>query len=397
MKGSLKPGLILVIISGLFIAPALGQYLYLLQNDCSSDKWIDSYPGSVYNSTLSGWTLTGSAPPEYENFTTYTELVGGALTETATRATFTDWSIEEEGALYTSKTPNSTFTAYWVFEITELQSSNPGTPAAQRLVSWSDGTQPDYYALRSGNYECFGVALQATVSQSDEYMFRLWETENGNAWISDLTTVLDVGTEYYLKFEKDSDYLNLTVYSDSNYSTYVDHTDHTMQSSNNNLPYFYALLGLDYSGTVRDLSGYVEYLTFEEPGGYNTEGWLYSEDLLGNTTMGPAYVYASQQTIPAGSEVYVSFSSDNSTWVRETELDSVTGDLHNSVYLDDLNYTSLYVRYNLTSSGLTTPLITSMDISYQIEDPGEGANGWIYALAAPITLLLGYAARHKPI
>lgn len=393
---SLKPGFILVILTFSMIGMAAGQYLYLIENDCTSSIWVDASPSCVFNSTH--WQLTGTgSSPIYEDFTAYTESYF-AFDDNPRYVFFDDWDISDEGILYKSLTANSSFTAYWKFNLTDIQNNNPGSSTGNRMICFANGVAPDYYGIRYGNYECFGVLWGSDVNQDSDYFVRMWETENGNAWITGVSTDLSVSTDYYMKLEKSGAALNLTVYSDAAYSVYVDHVTHTMQSNNNGLQFFYALLATDYTN-ARSFDGYLADLTFEDPtGGYDPLGYIYTEDLLVNTTMGPAYVYCSGHEVPAGTGLKVSFSSDNSTWVRENTLSTVAGSLKHSVFLEDLNYTSLYARYELTSDGSDTPKVQSMALAYEIDDPGTGSNGWIYALLAPIAMLLGVAVKSlKPV
>lgn len=407
MKGSyLKPGLALLIAAALFTAPVLGQYLYLLENDCSSDKWVYSYPGCIFNGTLGAWQLneTASGPPAYFNFTSgWEEDAGADIDKQGLNVTWTTWDRTDEGRINRDAADLfSSFTSYnlsFTLKVSFVQNNNPGSVTLLRALLIGEGPYPDWTHILTGNYESYGLTISSTVNQGTTFKLALVETNNGAAYNDGGGTGnLNVGTEYYCILGRDGTNWELWVFSDSDRTTLIENISMTLQSNYGDLGEFYALLGIDAGSGSRTSSGYIKDIYLGSAGpGYEPEGWVYSEELLVNTTMGPAYVFSSSHTVPAGSSLTVAFSSDNSSWVRETALSSVAGALHESIYLNDLNYSSLYVRYNFTSNGLVTPLVSSFDLAYEIDDPGPGSNGWIYTLLAVPTLLLGYAARHKPI
>jgi len=91
-------------------------------------------------------------------------------------------------------------------------------------------------------------------------------------------------------------------------------------------------------------------------GGYETEGYFTTEDYL-NYTIGNSLNLLTNSSLPGSSEITVEFSSDNVTWVDNH------GDIGSSIVragfsaldLRDLNYSDIFMRYNLSSDGALTP------------------------------------------
>lgn len=389
-----------LMISMLLVAPVFGQYLYLLDNDCSTDKWVTQSPNCIFNQTQGVWQLnsTDGTPPDYVNFTAFSELTGGAFTQTETRSTWTNYDRTNEGDVYYADYPDATtpFTVYFKLVVTNIESNAGGTILIYPLI-FSLGGQPDYRHIIANNYEAYGVRVAADLSQGDTfYLSNVW-AENGDSSTEEVILDLDVETPYYIRVQKDGTSLNTTVYSDAGYSSYLGHYETTLPQSYPVEDTLNAPMAHDASSGSRVSSGYVEFMTFDAPtGGYALSGNLYTEDLLVNTTMSPAYIFCSSQIVPDNTGLTVEFSEDNSTWVRPTELSTTIGDLRESIYLADLNYSSLYVRYNFTSDGSATPAIDTMDIAYMIDEPEGNANGWIYTLcASPIALIVGIATKVK--
>lgn len=394
-----KPTLIILILLFSSVGVASAQYLYLLENNCTTPKWVDSSPSCIFNSTHWQLNATGSGPPAYFNFTDWASYAGADLTHQDLNVTWSTWDRTDEGRI--SKTASDVFSSFTLYnlsftlKVTYVQNNNPGSVTLLRALLIGEGPYPDWTHILTGNYESYGLTVSATVNQGTTFKLALVETNNGAAYNDGGGTGnLNVGTEYYCILGRDGTNWELWVFSDSDRTTLIENISMTLQANYGDLGVAYALLGIDAGSGSRTSSGYIKdvYLGSGGPG-YESEGWIYTEDLLVNTTMGPAYVFSSSHTVPAGSGLTVAFSQDNSTWIRETSLSTVAGALHEAIYIDDLNYTTVYVRYNLTGNGAVTPLIQSMDLAYEIDDPGPGANGWIYLMAAPIGLLLGLAVK----
>lgn len=381
------------------VALAYGQYLYLITNDCATPAWVQSSSAVVHNSTLEAWGLEAleGAAPIYEDFThtDWVEAYGaGLLSQTAARSIWTTYDRSDEIAFGRLNHPDATEgefqgSMFHTLNITYVENTGGGTALISPLV-WSNWIYPDYVHIDAGNYEAYGYRVLSELSQISTFYLQLWELQNGDNFYSITLTGLEIGTAYYMNFTKAGTAVTLEVYTDSGFTSLYGELSLTLHADHANLDALTMPLGHDANGN-RDSSGYVEDLTFGAPGGgYAAEGFLYTEELLVNTTMGPAYMFSTRQTVPEGSGLTVAFSEDNLTWVRSTTLETVAGDLHSCVYLGDLNYTALYARFNFTSDGSATPSLFSLDLAYEIEDPGEGGNGWIYALcASPVMIALG--------
>lgn len=395
MRGSLKPGLILVILLFSMVSPAWAQYLYLIENNLANPIWVANQNNLFFNSTLEAWQLnkTDGAPPAYIDFTTFSELAGGYLSQIETRSTWANLDRTDEGNAYLDDYLPNDYTVYFTLRLTDIESNTGGTVLVYPFIA-AENPYTDWNALLSGNYEAYGIRVNSPLSQSSSYTLTLIECQNGGAWGQSLGESLTVGTDYYIKLEKAGTSWSAWIYSDPTYSSLLDTETLDLQEAHLSENCLCVPLAQDASNGPRTSSGYVEYLTFDEPGGgYELEGIYYSEDLLINTTMGPAYLFGSDQIVPAGASLVVSFSEDNLTWVRPIILSSTLGDLRETVYLGDLNYSSLYVRYNFTGDGSATPELHYMSLAYRIADPGPGGNGWIYLVASPIMLALGLVVK----
>jgi len=403
MRGKLtRIGLSIILLTASMIGIISAQYLFLLENNVNSEAWINTNQDVVFNSSLGAWVLnsTDGEPPTYENFLSWEEQSGGYLTQTASRSTWTNWDRIDEGYLYNDSHPSvgGDYTAFFDLRLISIESTSGGTNlmypffvCANSYVGYN--SQRDY---RFANEETYAVRVASDLSQGSKYYLTLVETENGAQYSSEHIVDLDVGTIYYLNFTKNGADIELRVYEDSEYSVLFGSLSHTMQTENNALDSVMVPIAHGASSGPRTSSGYVENLTFDEPGGgYALEGYLYSEDLLTNTTMGPAHTFYSGQTIPEGANLNVAFSEDNSSWIRETTLSTVTGNLKESIYLDDLNYTTLYIRYHFEGPGGVTPSLDSMSIAYRIDEPEGNAKGWIY-LGGVVSFIIGLMILKRP-
>lgn len=391
-----------MLIAFLLVTPvtlALGQYLYLIDNDVSTQAWIQVNQDVSHNATGDYWALTlqGGAPPTYENFTApgWVEVVGGKLSQTASRATWEDLLRTDEGQLdYSNRGTLDSLggSAYFKLNVSEITTNYDGTTLMYPILFVEGSNYPDWNHILAGNYDSFGLRLRADNGQGVDYCLYIAETIDGDTFATGMADLgaMTVGAEYWVNLTKSGDLITCSVYEDA-WITLVETWTHTLDGGAGNMNDLYVTVGHDASANPRSSSGYVEDLTFEEGGsGYPSPGYLYTEDLLGNTTMGPAYTFCTGQVVPTGATLSVAFSEDNSTWVRSTSLSTTAGNLRESIFLEDLNYTALYVRFTFTSEGQTTPELNHMDMAYMIEDPGEGANGWIYALcASPLMLAVG--------
>lgn len=398
---SRKIVLIALMISMLLVAPVFGQYLYLIQNDCSTDKWITQSSNCIFNQTQGVWQLnsTDGEPPEYVNFTTFNEAYSAAkFDQTEDRSSWTGLERTDEGIVYNNNYAEiaDPMTVYFKLMISSVESNAGGTILVYPVI-FAEGAYPDYRHMQTNNYEAFGVRVSADLSQSSTYFLSNVWCQNGDNYGDTVLTDLDVGTAYWIRLQKDGTSFNTTVFSDSAFSSYLGHYESTLAEVYASEDCLCVPLAHDAASGDRESSGYVEFMTFDEPtGGFELSGQLYTEDLLVNTTMAPAYVFCSSQLVPDNTALTVEFSEDNSTWVRPITLSSTVGNLRESVYLADLNYSSLYVRYNFTSDGSATPAIDTMEIAYQIDEPEGNANGWIYTLcASPIALIVGIATKLK--
>lgn len=395
---TLKQLLIILSLLSLFIGTVNAEYLYSIENPVTDERWIESSPNCIFNQTLGVWQLNQSAGaiPEYVDLSAFSELSGTKFSQTETRNTFTNVLQTDEGAVYKTNYPDlgGDFTVYFTVYVDTLTSSTLGGRGYIFLVDIGGIT--DWTAIVNGNYEAYGLRITTTSGITSYYGLSLAEVENGDVRTSSPSYQFQLDTPYYIKFTKTGDEIDFIAYTDAELTTDVEDDSLTMHAANNNLLCMNAFLAWDYSSGSGSITGYTEYYTFDEPGGgYELSGNLYTENLLINTTMGPAWVFCTSQTVPDGATLTVSFSEDNTTFVREKTLSTVGSNFMETVYLGDLNYSALYVRYNFTSDGSATPSVDEMNFAYEIETPEGNANGWIYLCASPIALIIGIGAKIK--
>jgi len=112
-------------------------------------------------------------------------------------------------------------------------------------------------------------------------------------------------------------------------------------------------LTMEQTGTYNDY-GRVDGGDIEDvyTGGYESEGFFYTTEVL-NGISGSSQVLLTNSTLNGGT-LSVAFSSDNETWVdhnNETGYDSLLGGFE-SFDLRDLDFTTMYMRYNFTRGGV---------------------------------------------
>jgi len=390
-----KLGLAVLMAISLSISVVYGQYLYLIENDVSTAKWVVANPGLEL--TGEGWALEalGGEPPEYVNFTA--DFSKYSIPEAILDGYFlywTDLDRTDDGGVYDQRAEiGSQYEAHFTLAITALDSTGPSRNMAHIFLVTevpADTNYNDWRDLKYGNKEFYSILIYAPLDQNDVYQLQLTETESGDTYSDGPSVSLDVGQEYYLSLYKNGTALNLEIYGDEQRTNLLDELSLTLHGDWT-FKYLWALCGVGAASGNRLTSGYLSYLTFDEVGGgYKKSGTLYTEDLLGNTTMGPAWVFCLNASIPQGTSLSVSFSEDNQTWGSPIGLtDQPT---RTAIFLEDYNYTQLYTKFQFSGDGANTPRLNYMSMAYKIDDPGEGANGWIYLLA-PIALILGYASK----
>ena len=167
---------------------------------------------------------------------------------------------------------------------------------------------------------------------------------------------ISLNTMYYVNFSRIGTDLYGHIHSDEARTNLL-HTLHLSSVETNAWRYIYGVMARDAPSGSAEISTYCEKLDI---GGVVIEGYesgyYYTAEILVNDT-GLVFMY--NATIEENTGIEAEFSSDNSTWVdHNNEAGSDTLIIgFESLDLRDLNTTSLYMRFNMTTDGIDTPRI----------------------------------------
>jgi len=392
-----KLGIAILTVIGLSLSVVYGRYLYLIENDVTSPKWVASYSG--LNLTDQGWALEsfGGGPPEYVNFTEdYSNYNLNPATIDGYFVNWTDLDRMNKGTIWDQRSElGSIYQAHFNLNLEQLEAEGKSRNLCWVFMVCEIPPDDNNYAFRQtkdNGYEFYGIVLYGPLSQNSVFYYQVTEAMDGDTYSSDPSVNLNVGREYYFSVYKDGTNFTVSVFDDEDRTNKLDQLSITLHNDWN-FNYSWVLTAIGAYTDPRVSSGHIGYLTFDSPGGYLTNGVLYTKDLLENTTS-PAWVHLCNASLPKATRVLVRFSPDNNTW---TDPISIINELNRTaIFLGDLNYTSLYVQYQLTGDGSETPILNYMGLSYPVEEPGDGNGGtceasyWPYLLA-PVALLIGYA------
>lgn len=280
----------------------------------------------------------------YEDFNTYIESdIPNHLSHTQYKSSFTNLDRTDDGVfLYKDKTNQlQTFTYYFDVYIDAIGSNSVTYRAC--LITISDYLD-DEVGIRTGNHNAFGMLLSGTTSTTIYYLCP-FEITNSALYLGSQLQ-LNVDTEYYGKIIKSGTALTLEIYSDSGYTTQIGTDMDLTLHSNWNLKYMMCPTSQGRSTSVTT-TGYVENLRTIITG-YAIEGYAYTKNLLENET-NIAFSSLVNSSIGTGCNLKVYFSDDNVTWVERLYLITTGIDY---TKLENLNYTSLYAKFEFTSNGI---------------------------------------------
>jgi len=165
-----------------------------------------------------GLVSMGRIALECEDFTTWTEVdIDNKLSQTATRATWTDMLSAYEGYLYKARTVDSDFTLQLDFRLAAI---DVNTDAADPLIAGIWFICED--SGRMGHVET-GVNVVLWIQESGTSLtkFTLYLSHRDDL-VQDISAELDVGVTYYLTITKVGDVYTCEIYSDSLRTTLVD-------------------------------------------------------------------------------------------------------------------------------------------------------------------------------
>lgn len=230
------------------------------------------------------------------------------------------------------------------------------------ISDYPDGLDDHY----TNNYPFLAIRpYRDNANPSGNRMLQIYEKYDGGTQLVN-SEYISEDTWYYLTIIKDDTDFTCNIYTDETRETLFDSIALTIQEDYT-FRYFQALntrnqagYNYNYDMELKDVwlgdysSGYAEY------------GVFYTDNLLDGTT---ALQLLFNSSIPEDSEIKISISDDNETWKNHNNgsgYDSI-GEGFEGLDLRDLNYTTLYVKGNMT--GYNTPRL------YQLRLISFGAIG----------------------
>jgi len=359
------------------------------KTEFNSTKWIQAYHNCILNTTTGLFYLNKSEiTPVYDDFTSWIESdTHNRLSQTSTRSTFINLNrIDDNVYLYDTKTDElADFTALFQMKINSIQSSTKTTRMSILMIS---NILDDFWDNKLNGYPQFGIQLRSKESTT-QYYLGIIETTGGNTYVVGMVgNNIDVGTLYYVNYTKRDNVVYFLLDDDNDFSSLIYDYQMTLQADYN-LEYMMIPQSIHYPNSIT-CSGYAEYLNMgEEP--YYTDGVLYTKDLLENTTL-KSLMIGINGTAQANTQILLYGSPDNSTWKLLVD-NSGLGELmqHREILY---NYSSLYVRLNLTTSDTSlTPFVDELFYLHTYECvAGSETKPYVFIILFTIIgMLLGYA------
>lgn len=334
------------------------------------------------NSTLEAMELNftvGTAA--FENFTTYTEVdEDGDVTVFDGNITWSSMRRDAETYVWKDFNPNyfGDFVHTFEVNITDVEAGDAtsATIGVFSLLSNNTGVMDD---LQASNW--LGIALAQRTNQDDRYYFHLWERDGGATVDIDSSLLnWDVPETVYITFNRTGNLVTALFHSDAARTVLKDRLDIT----GNGKTYRYHE-PLANSGRAVDpadhQSGYlVNMLLGGIADAYDASGYFITENYLSDPLAnGQTLVEMTNCTIPANTEIRISFSLDNSTWVNNLGVAGFNTLIDGFLSLDlrNLNYsTAYYSMWNLstTDTSITPRAYQSRLITTQGASVGGGVN-----------------------
>ena len=356
------------------------QYLYKIDNNCTDTRWVNNTHHMVLNGTLNAWQLNITESNVYEDFTTFTEM--DAYNElsiiNSTEIQFVDWGRNAPaqpngiGIYYDYGADKFTSTFEIWIDVYIDDYVDTASSARSAIITLADTPY-----CRAELTDGWLVYIQD--GGTNQWEIRLTERHN-SASSTGIASDWDLAedTWYYFIFSGDGTSIYGKVYDDSGRTSLIGSSSLVL---NDNADSFSTLSLLNnYANTGGDddtdtIIGYLKYLDIDISIDTETESYLYTNDLLENTTR-KAFIYGTSQQIFSNNNITVAFSDNNITWLRENILSSIHESNKTLIYLEDLNLSKLYVKYYLHSNGDYAPYITNMTVIYPDAVTGGNNNQW---------------------
>ena len=367
------------------------EYLGQIVDDYTNNDNVSAAFNVINNETLDCMELNytiGESGPIYENFTEYTEVDSAAdiaktdkvITWSTMQRDAASWVVYDFGVDYFSD-----FQCNFTSDFSDIEAGDTSNRHINSLVMLSNSIGT--FADNIGG-DLLTVLPRQNGAVDDVHRYDLIQYTGG---VMDFT-VVDVTNyampRHYSTLERIGTTITLRVYTDEARTVLVDTLTDT--GNNEKYRYFHALASYDSAGDGADHStGIIANVTFGygEAGGYSN-GYYYTTEILANDT-GLVFMY--NATIEASTDITAEFSDGNLTWVdhnNQAGSDTlITG--FESLDLRDLNTTSLYMRFNMTTDGASTPRIYQIRFVTRTAQPTPSIVGGLFpGLAIGIAILI---------
>lgn len=322
------------------------------------------------NTTLNAMelNLTGSAAV-FEDFTTFTEVdEDGDVTVIALNIAFD--TMRRDAETYVWKDYGAgffgDFTARFQVNITDLEAGDITAATVGGFAMFSNDT-----GVGDDLTNFLGVTISQNQATDDQFRLRLWERFGGaTVFISPQQNIHSVNDPLFCTVNRTGADVMFRVYSDSTRTTLIQTT--TQTGNGDRYQYNEGLMNWGRNVDPADhMTGYVDRLSFSEPGGYQSPGHFSTTDYL-DYVNGSTLVQLTNATIPAGTSITVRFSLDNATWINPTAL--TAGFM--SIDLRELNWSgSYYLNYSFTGNLGATPRLYQSRLITTVGTAGPGTPG----------------------
>ena len=402
MRGKKAVFLVLIMLTTL-LQPVLAindygedeDYLGQVVDDYTNEDYVQSKTSVINNATLDCMelnTTAGTGGFLYENFTEYTvvdedsdfTIIDRQITWSSLRRDATSWVVYDFGVDYFGD-----FQINFTLQFTDIEAGDVQARDINCVIFLSDF--PGTFADQLVGGDMLTVMPRQITNLDDKFIYQIKQIENGVNTVTEMDATQYGLVKHYCIFERVGTTITIRVYSDEARTNLIDTV--TAEGESGGYRYFSGLVGYEtVTGDPADhSSGLIANVSFRRGDGYS-DGHYYTVEML-DGERGLVLMY--NATIPAGTGMTVELSDDNSTWVDHNDVpgyDTLTAG-YEALDLRDLNTTSLFMRYNLTTGGVDTPriyqvrLVTITDVELG-GAPTVLAMGKYYAMAI-ILLILG--------
>jgi len=375
-------------LSSVLVYGVVDRNLDYHETNFSNNEWFNVLQNVTLNTTTNKMYLNGYVTKNYFNIdcTTYTKS-GTHTTVTTSQVRHSYDSNNDEDFVY-----KDFGVGFWTMykglaiNYTLLNSDNN---AYRFSVPISLGNSINGYA--DDNNRLIVVTTHWGSSEYDLYL-GVGERIN-NAWTNfnenSVTTTLTRDVNYYCTFYINATHCVNEVYSDSARTTRIRYL--WMELNDDDYAYRYLFLARSYSGALGADGSIVDtyskdYHIRYYTNGIETKGYAYTVDLLMNET-DIAFSSFVNSTIGASCNLKVYFSDDNNTWIQKFYQISTNC---NYVNIENLNYTSLYAKFEFTGNGINNIELLNFGYTNIFTLSGAKPNYviWIVLITCIPTMLL---------